>query len=588
MDFLKIIQEGRVDDFKSKYTQKFGSDGVNKIIEVVPQKFLDWVGKNLDVVNFDENLNKLVTGLKKFEKTSTNFPITDLYQYKSIEQFLKAVSDYETKQRRDIKRVEGGNVVFDDGRYFIVNPLTQQSSCYYGKGTKWCTAAEGNSHFHKYNQDGKLFYILDRTLPTNDPHYKVAILKKFDGDKSYWDAKDDPIRYGWILNTDKLEQMLSSIDDYMKEEFGEQLSAYAEKEAIKKEKERQERLRIQRRDQQRREEAEERRLDNEWELGPDCPEEGLKAHALLNWLVDTSDVEVMTNADRGEIARIENEIQRLQNEYDNDEEGRPDLLDEISDLEDELDELTKKIDVYNIIPTGSYYYTTEFEVIDSPDLEGRTYAVGNDSEMQRSCEESIENLIDDVGYEGFNQSFVRNHLDERAIISYAEDLFDQDIRDNPESYIDEEERMLSDRQEETIARLERNMLQIESMISRLEDEMDGENEEQDEETQEKIDELNEKLEEIKDEITEIQDNPEGDYSEIAIEDAIRVRVKDVEYDPEEFLKEFGLDLDEYVDKDSLIESIIDEDGYGHTLNSYDGNADDVRVQDELYYVMRIN
>ena len=588
MDFLKIIQEGRVDDFKSKYTQKFGVDKIQKIIEDVPQKYLDWVGKNLDVVNFDENFNKLVTGLKKFEKTSTNFPITDLYQYKNVEQFLKAVSDYETKQRRDIKRVEGGNVVFDDGRYFIVNPLTQQSSCYYGKGTKWCTAAEGNSHFNRYNQDGKLFYILDRTLPTNDPHYKVAILKKFDGDKSYWDAKDDPIRYGWILNTDKLEQMLSSIDDYMKEEFGEQLSAYAEKEAIKKEKERQERLRIQRRDQQRREEAEERRLDNEWELGPDCPEEGLEAHALLNWLVDTSDVEVMTNADRGEIARIENEIQRLQNEYDNDEEVRLDLLDEISDLEDELDELTKKIDVYNIIPTGSYYYTTEFEVIDSPDLEGRTYAVGNDSEMQRSCEESLESLIDDVGYEGFNQSFVRNHLDERAIISYAEDLFDQDIRDNPEAYIDEEERMLSDRQEETIARLERNMLQIESMISRLEDEMDGENEEQDEETQEKIDELNEKLEELKDEITEIQDDPEGDYPEDAIEEAIRVRVKDVEYDPEEFLKEFGLDLDDYVDKDSLIESIIDEDGYGHTLNSYDGNADDVRVQDELYYVMRIN
>jgi hypothetical protein len=264
------------------------------------------------------------------------------------------------------------------------------------------------------------------------------------------------------------------------------------------------------------------------------------------------------------------------------------LLDEISDLEDELDDLTKKIDVYNIIPTGSYYYTTEFEVIDSPDLEGRTYAVGTDGEMQRSCEESLESLIDDVGYEAFNQSFVRNHLDERAIISYAEDLFDQDIRDNPEAYIDEEERMLSDRQEETIARIERNMLQIESMISRLEDEMDGENEEQDEETQEKIDELNEKLEEMKDEITEIQDDPEGDYPEDAIEEAVRQRVKDVEYDPEEFLKEFGLDLDDYVDKDSLIESIIDEDGYGHTLNSYDGNADDVRVQDELYYVMRIN
>jgi cell division protein FtsB len=73
------------------------------------------------------------------------------------------------------------------------------------------------------------------------------------------------------------------------------------------------------------------------------------------------------------------------------------------------------------------------------------------------------------------------------------------------------------------------------MISRLEDEMDGENEEQDEETQEKIDELNEKLEELKDEITEIQDDPEGDYPEDAIEEAIRVRLKDVEYDPEDFM-----------------------------------------------------
>ena len=137
MDFLKIIQEGRTEDFKNKYTQKFGVENVQKIIDSVPQKFLDWVGKHLDVVNFDENFIKLANGLKKFDKTSSNFPITDLYQYKSVEQFLNAVSDYDKRQRRDIKRVEGGNVVFDDGRYFVVNPLTQQSSCYYGKGTKW-------------------------------------------------------------------------------------------------------------------------------------------------------------------------------------------------------------------------------------------------------------------------------------------------------------------------------------------------------------------------------------------------------------------------------------------------------------------
>jgi hypothetical protein len=30
------------------------------------------------------------------------------------------------------------------------------------------------------------------------------------------------------------------------------------------------------------------------------------------------------------------------------------------------------------------------------------------------------------------------------------------------------------------------------------------------------------------------------------------------------------------------------DGYGPTLNGYDGLADDVRILDELYYVMRLD
>ena len=54
MDFLKLIKEGRVDDFRAKYSQKFGGDNVTKIINSISPKYLDWVGKNLDMVNFDE------------------------------------------------------------------------------------------------------------------------------------------------------------------------------------------------------------------------------------------------------------------------------------------------------------------------------------------------------------------------------------------------------------------------------------------------------------------------------------------------------------------------------------------------------
>jgi len=585
MDFLKLIQEGRVDDFKAKYSQKFGGENVNKIVASVPQKYLDWVGKNLDVVNFDDTFGKTVEALNKFEKISSNLPVTDLFQYKSVGQLLGAISEYEGRQRRNIKKVEGGNVVYDDGRYFVVNPLTHESSCYYGKGTKWCTATESDYNFKRYNDDGKLFYILDRTLPTNDPFYKVALLRKFDGDKTYYDAKDDTIKSGWIYNTNKLKEILSSVDDYLNTEYDEQIKIYSDKEAVKKEKERLERLRIQRILQGRREEANDRRLDNEWELGPDCPDEGLKAHALLDWLVSNDDVEVITNEDRGEIARIQNEIDRLQLEYDNDENVRGDLLDEISELEDELNEFTSKIDVYNIVPTGNFYDTSGFEVIDSPEVEGRRYAVGDEGEMKSSAYDYVEQLIDDIGYRGFNESFAKGFIDERAVLDYAEDFYDQDVNENPEIYLSEDEQMLSDDQEEKIEILKNRIAQVESIIENLESEMDGEN---DDDLQERVDELNERIEEMNEEIEDIQSSPEGDYPEDLIADVVQKQVDNVRYDIIDFMENFGLDWENYVDKDEFIDGVIDADGYGHTLNNYDGNADELKVLDKWYYVMRLD
>ena len=584
MDFVKLIQEGRVDDFKSKYGKKFG-EKTNEIISNIPHKFLDWVGKNLDNINIEENLQKTIQGLKKFEKISSNLPITDLYQYKSLGQLLSALSEYEQRLRRKVKPVNGGNVVYDDGRYFIVNPLTLDSSCYYGRGTKWCTAAANNSQFSRYNDDGKLFYILDRTLPTNDNHYKVALLKKFDGDKTFYDAKDQIIKTGWLWNSNKLKEILDAIDTYMGKEYAEQIKIYSDKEAAKKEKERLERLRIQRELQNKRNEAEERRLDGEWELGPDCPTEGLKAHALLDWLVDNGDVEVMTNEDRVEINRLESEIERLQTEYDNDEDVRTDLLDEISDLEDELTELKNKIDVYYIIPNGEFYDTSQFEVIDT-DLYGNEYAVGTEREMETSAYDSIDNLIDDIGYEGFSKGFAEDYIDTDEVVEYARQFYEDDVRDSPESYLNEEDRMLSDEQADEITTLKTRITELESRVERLESQLDGG--EDDDDIQYDIDELNEKIEEYNERITEIEESPEGDFPEELIDDAVEDRLSDVRRNPEDFIKDWGLDMDNFINKRDFIQGVIDADGYGHTLNSYDGNAEEIKVQDKWFYVMRIN
>jgi hypothetical protein len=82
-----------------------------------------------------------------------------------------------------------------------------------------------------------------------------------------------------------LSLILSKIDSYLSTEFTEQLKIYTDKELAKKEKDRLERLREQQRVQAMRNEAQERREEGEWTLNGDCPDEGLKAHALLNYLV---------------------------------------------------------------------------------------------------------------------------------------------------------------------------------------------------------------------------------------------------------------------------------------------------------------
>jgi predicted nuclease with TOPRIM domain len=587
MDFLKLIQEGRVEDFKNKYGQKFSALQLDKIVGNVPQKFLEWVGKNFESINFETNFQSLVQYLREFDKISSNLPKTDINSYKNLTELYQALNDYANRPRREYKKVDGGNVVYDDDRFFIVNPQTHQASCYYGKGTKWCTAADSNHQFNHYNQDGKLFYILDKSLPTNDPLYKVALLKKFDGDMTFYNATDDTIKpTTWIDNGEKLKEILSAIDNYLESEYEDQLKIFRDKDAAKKEKERLEKLRIQRVLREREEEANERRLDNEWQLGPDCPEDGLKAHALLDWLVDTSDVHVLTNEDRIEVQRIKDEIERLQTEYDNSEDVRTDLLDEISDLEDELQELEEKIDVYNIVPTGTHYDTTEFEVINGG-LDDRRYAVGTDDEMQSSCYNSVESLIDDIGYEGFNASFAKDYIDVEKVVSYAEDVYYDDVENNPDVYFDDSDRLLSKEQNEKIEIKKERISQTETLIEKLEDQM-GDNEENDESLQEKIDELNDYISELEDEIGDIENDPEGGFPQDMIDEKIEELIKDVRYDPENFMSEYGLEWEEFIDKDDFIQGVIDTDGYGQTINSYDGSADEVRVQDQLFYVMRID
>ena len=254
-------------------------------------------------------------------------------------------------------------------------------------------------------------------------------------------------------------------------------------------------------------------------------------------------------------------------------------------MEDEIEEYNSRIDVYNVIPVGRHHDLTQFEVINS-NVDGNTYGVGDEDEMQSSCYEYVQQLIDDIGYNGFSNGFARDYIDVDRVADYAEDVYDDDVRNNPDSYFSDEDRALSDEQDEEIDILNDRIKQTQTLIERLENEIDGG--EDDEETQEKIDEMTERIDEMESEITDIEEDPSGDFPEDLITEKIDDLVSDVRTDPEEFMETFGLNWEDYIDKDDFIQGVIDTDGYGHTISSYDGNADEIYVQDKLFYIIRID
>jgi vacuolar-type H+-ATPase subunit I/STV1 len=318
---------------------------------------------------------------------------------------------------------------------------------------------------------------------------------------------------------------------------------------------------------------------------------GLEAHALLNWLVDTSDVKALTNEDKVEMQRLRDEIERLNDEFEaaEDSDAGLSLLDEVSDLEDELTELEEKIDVYNIVPNGGHYDLQAFEVINSDDLQGREYAVGDEDEVKSSCYDYVDGLIDDIGYEGFNGSFAEDYIDKEQVKNYAYDFYYDDVNDNPESFFDDNERELSNQQRDRILQYNKRKQKIEMMISSLEDSItDTEDEDEISNLEDKISELNDELDDIDSEIEDIESSPEGDFPDDLIEGKVQDLTDDAVYDAAGWLREMSLEMNDFIDKDEFIQGVIDADGYGSSLSSYDGNADEVDVEGTTYYVIRIN
>ena len=240
---------------------------------------------------------------------------------------------------------------------------------------------------------------------------------------------------------------------------------------------------------------------------------------------------------------------------------------------------TEVEDKYFLVDTKYKHYgdSSVYLWLGGNQFESEYVVYEGEDNIYQAAKEKLESLIEELGFDAFREHVWENHIDERYVRDYLYEDYSEYIRENPEDWNINKE--LTEQQKRY---LEIHQASIDRLNQKLEE--GGLTDEEVEEIENDIYDYEQLMEDIK-------ENPEGDYNEQEIEDTIEGMVDDNMDDIFSVLKGRGYsnrDLLDFVDVEAAIDYVIRSDGYGNTLNGYDGTEDSYNINGEEYYVMRNN
>lgn len=177
-------------------TDSVSMDVFNSFVKADPsptKKYLDWMLEQH--VNQKESLESISGKVASFDKAISRNLIQnkDIYKYETLKDLEKALQDIEGKKTkteiRKEEKIEGAEKVFENDKVLVISPSTHKASCYYGKGTKWCTTETSSEYFDRYKKEGtKLYYILPK-----DGSGKTAVAVHEDDRDEIFDEKNNRV-----------------------------------------------------------------------------------------------------------------------------------------------------------------------------------------------------------------------------------------------------------------------------------------------------------------------------------------------------------------------------------------------------------
>lgn len=215
---LRSMNDQRIDSaIKNPETQQAMTDLANKILAQIeaadPTKNKQYTerlarmyaGGNLKLE--DINRHELLS-LYHIAKQRGLIKGDDFNRYKSYNEFENAMTEKYAeiirKAQEPQQQVDKGEAeeVYNDNNVRIIVPEDETAACYYGQGTRWCTASKNNNYFEGYNDDGPLYIMLPKK-----PKYPGEKYQLHFASNQFMDENDDSIPIYELL-TDRFPETL--------------------------------------------------------------------------------------------------------------------------------------------------------------------------------------------------------------------------------------------------------------------------------------------------------------------------------------------------------------------------------------------
>lgn len=113
-----------------------------------------------------EDVHRIKSDLETFDRVKARLEKKDINQYKTLRDLYAAIEPHEQtdikskRQEKQEVKEEGVRKVIDKPNFKVLELLTKEAACFYGKGTKWCTAADSNNMFDHYHKQGSIYVII--------------------------------------------------------------------------------------------------------------------------------------------------------------------------------------------------------------------------------------------------------------------------------------------------------------------------------------------------------------------------------------------------------------------------------------------